>query len=216
MIDLHTHTLLSDGQLLPEELLRRYEARGYRALAITDHVGPSNLERVLESLLAFWEGVRDHTDLKVLLGVEITHCPPALIPPLVERARSLGAQIVLVHGETLVEPVQKGTNRAAIEAGVDVLAHPGLIGEEEVRLAAEKGVHLEISARRGHCLANGHVARLALEWGAPLVIGSDAHSPGDILAPGDLIAVARGAGLGEEAVGRIMEEMGEMVARCRR
>lgn len=201
---------------MPEELLRRYEAKGYKALAITDHVGPSNLERVLEALLSFWEAVKGSTDLEVLLGVEITHCPPALVPPLVERARSLGAQIVLVHGETIVEPVQKGTNRAAIEAGVDILAHPGLIGEEEARLAAERGVSLEISARRGHCLANGHVARLALEWGAPLVLGSDAHSPGDILAPEGLVEVARGAGLGEEAVGRILQGMGEMVARCRR
>jgi uncharacterized phage-associated protein len=32
MIDLHTHTLFSDGELLPSELVRRAEMTGYEAL----------------------------------------------------------------------------------------------------------------------------------------------------------------------------------------
>jgi len=75
---------------LPEELVRRYEAKGYRALAITDHVGPSNLEAVMEALLRALEAIGPHTSLEVLPGVEITHVPPSLIPSLVERARELG------------------------------------------------------------------------------------------------------------------------------
>ena len=35
MIDLHTHTLNSDGELLPAELWRRAQVRGYRFLGIT-------------------------------------------------------------------------------------------------------------------------------------------------------------------------------------
>ena len=66
---------------------------------------------------------------------------------------------MVVHGETLVEPVEEGTNHEAIMAGVDILAHPGLISEEDVRLAKERKVLLEISARKGHSLSNGHVAR---------------------------------------------------------
>ncbi len=38
MIDLHTHTTLSDGELLPAELVRRAEMSGYQAIALTDHV----------------------------------------------------------------------------------------------------------------------------------------------------------------------------------
>lgn len=215
MIDLHTHTLLSDGELLPEELLRRYEAKGYTALAITEHVGPSNLEEVMEALLKFWEAVRHHTGLTVLPGVEITHVPPVLIPPLVQRARELGARIVLVHGETMVEPVARGTNRAAIEAKADILAHPGLITPEEARLAAEAGVFLEISARRGHCLTNGHVVRMARECGVRLALGSDAHAPSDILDPMDLLRVARGAGLKDEELERVLKDMEESLGRWR-
>ena len=41
MFDLHTHSLLSDGELLPSELARRYEEKGFRAIAITDHADVS-------------------------------------------------------------------------------------------------------------------------------------------------------------------------------
>ncbi len=42
MIDLHTHSFFSDGELIPSELIRRAEAIGYKAIAITDHVDSSN------------------------------------------------------------------------------------------------------------------------------------------------------------------------------
>ena len=116
------------------------------------------------------------------------------------RAREAGAELVLVHGETIVEPVAEGTNRAAIEAGCDVLAHPGLIEPELVSLAAERGVMLEISGRKGHSLTNGHVARLALERGAALSFGSDGHAPGDYPTRPQAERIARGAGLNEEQV----------------
>ena len=38
MYDFHTHTFLSDGVLSPIELIRRALVRGYKAMAITDHV----------------------------------------------------------------------------------------------------------------------------------------------------------------------------------
>jgi len=82
-----------------------------------------------------------------------------------------GAEIVVVHGETIVEPVIKGTNWSAVNCPeVDILAHPGLITDEEVEIAKDNDIALEISSRRGHCLGNGHVAKLALEVGADLVV----------------------------------------------
>jgi len=76
---------------------------------------------------------------KVLPGVEITHIPPALIKNAVSLARRCGASIVIVHGETLVEPVEKGTNLAALNEDIDILAHPGLITEEDALLAKKNG-----------------------------------------------------------------------------
>jgi histidinol phosphatase-like PHP family hydrolase len=131
----------------------------------------------------------------LLPGVELTHLPPALIGPAVVRARELGAKIIVVHGETLVEPVAGGTNRAALEAGADILAHPGLITREEAELAAAKGVFLEITTRPGHALANGHVAAVARAAGARLLLNNDAHAPADLVTPEMAEKIALGAGL---------------------
>ncbi|MCD4809124.1 MAG: histidinol phosphate phosphatase domain-containing protein, partial [Methanosarcinales archaeon] len=133
-----------------------------------------------------------------LAGVEITHVPPQKIPALVDLARELGSEIVVVHGETLVEPVLTGTNRAAIEAGADILAHPGLISKEDALLAADVGVCLEITARCGHNRANGHVVRIAEEVRADLIVGTDSHSPGDLVTDDEALNIAMGAGLSEK------------------
>jgi len=214
MIDLHTHSLLSDGELLPEELVRRYEAQGYKALAITDHVGPSNLEWVIEALLKLCEQIKPYTRIKVIPGVEITHCPPAIIPSLIERSRSLGVSLVLVHGETIVEPVPVGTNLAAIEGKADILAHPGLISLKEVELAKKFGVFLEISGRRGHCLTNGHLVKLTKTIGAKLVFGSDTHAPQDIPSVEMIKKIVLGAGLSEDEFKVLLENMETLVKGC--
>jgi histidinol phosphatase-like PHP family hydrolase len=198
VIDLHTHTLFSDGELLPFELVRRAAAAGYRALAITDHVDSSNIDFVVPRIVRAVNEIRAHSALDIIAGAEITHAPPALISPLVDRARELGAAIVVVHGETVSEPVEAGTNRAGIEAGASILSHPGLISEEDVVMARERGVVLEITARKGHSITNGHVARLALMHGAKLVISTDAHAPVDLLTREAARTVLLGAGLTPE------------------
>ncbi len=195
MIDLHTHSIFSDGELIPAELVRRAYIKGYRGIAITDHMDTSNMELIIPKVVSIAEELNRFQRVKVIPGAELTHLPPELIPEKIAEARRLGAELVLVHGETLVEPVERGTNRAAIEAGADILAHPGLITEEDVRLAAEKGVALEITSRKGHCLANGHVARLAIKFGAPMVINTDAHGPSDLIDKEFALKVLLAAGL---------------------
>jgi|WetSurMetagenome_2_1015567.scaffolds.fasta_scaffold00139_25 putative hydrolase len=181
MIDLHTHSIFSDGELIPSELARRAVATGYKALAITDHIDHSNIDFVIPRIIRSIAMIRDYSPITLLAGAEITHVPPALIPDIVKEARKLGAQIVIVHGETIVEPVEEGTNRAAIEAGADILAHPGLISEDDLLFAKEKGIFLEITSRKGHSLSNGHVARSAMLHAIPLVVDTDSHSPSDLI-----------------------------------
>ncbi|MCF6148447.1 MAG: histidinol phosphate phosphatase domain-containing protein [Candidatus Kuenenia sp.] len=206
MIDLHTHTLFSDGVLLPSELIRRCEIKGFRGLAITDHADYSNIDIVIPNVLKACKEIESVTNMKVRVGVELTHLRPEHIKVMVQRARELGAFIVLVHGETITEPVIPGTNRAAIEAGADILTHPGLISESDAHLAKEKGVRLEISGRKGHAYANGHVAKMAKNTGAKLVMGSDSHSPGDLLDRTYAELVIRAAGLDDADVKEMFKE----------
>lgn len=213
MIDLHTHSLFSDGELLPSELIRRASVIGCQAVAITDHVDSSNLDWVIPRVVQVCRDLKAHWQVRAIPGVELTHIPPDLISPLTVRARALGAQIVLVHGETIVEPVPPGTNQRAIAAGVDILAHPGLIAEEEVVLAREKGVFLEITARKGHSLTNGHVARLAKKVGTSLVLNTDTHAPEDLISQDYALKIALGAGLTNEDFERMQENAWKILDR---
>jgi predicted metal-dependent phosphoesterase TrpH len=63
-IDLHSHSIASDGTLTPTELVRRAHAQGVDVLALTDHDGTGGLEeagRVAEEL-----------GLQLVPGVEIS------------------------------------------------------------------------------------------------------------------------------------------------
>ncbi len=196
MIDLHSHSFFSDGELSPAELVQRAKDRKYRVLAITDHIDSSNLDWVIPRIVHFCEEINGlKQGIRVIPGAELTHLPPNLIGKLAKKARKEGARIILVHGETIVEPVPAGTNRAALEAEIDILAHPGLISQKEAEIAEKRGIYLEISGRKGHSLTNGWVARLAEQTGAKLILNSDAHSPDDLIRAEQAKKLLQGAGL---------------------
>lgn len=195
MIDFHMHSLLSDGALIPSELVRRAEVKGYRALAITDHADESNLGDIIERITKVSRELNRVSNVTVIPGIELTHIPPAQIAGLVKKARKLGAKVVVGHGETLAEPVAQGTNNAYIKAKVDILAHPGLLSPEDCGLAAKNRVFLEITSRGGHSLSNGHVASLARKYKAKMLVNTDSHCPGDLIDIETAKKVALGAGL---------------------
>ena len=195
MIDLHTHCLFSDGELIPSELARRAQHVGYRAIAITDHGDQSNLDFIIPRVAKVCKQLSEAYGIDVIPGIELTHVPPVYIKELAVEARKLGARIVVVHGETIVEPVAPGTNAAALAAPIDILAHPGLISDQDVQLAVARGIYLEITSRKGHSLTNGHVAMLARQYGASLVLNTDTHGPQDLVTLEMAWKIARGAGL---------------------
>jgi len=215
MIDLHTHTLLSDGDLIPTELARRAEAIGFRAIGMADHVDTALVDAIVPVLVQVAADLAPvMKQMQVIAGAEVTHCRPEHIARVVARARQLGARVVVVHGETPAEPVIEGTNRAAIEAGCDILAHPGLLTEADARLAARQGVLLEISGRAGHCLANGHVVQMARRVGAAVIFGSDAHAPEDLRARRDAEKVLACAGLSVDEIAAAFAAAERLVARA--
>lgn len=211
MIDLHTHSLFSDGVLVPAELVRRAIVKGYEAIAITDHADGSNFDFVVPRIVRAAEELSGVWPITVIPGIEITHVPPSMIADLVKDARALGAIWVVCHGESPVEPVEEGTNRAGILSGADMLAHPGFITKQDAALAARKGVYLEITARKGHSLTNGHVAKVATEAGANLVINTDGHEPGDLITLEFAKQVLAGAGLDKKGVAKAIQNSREIV-----
>ncbi len=213
-IDLHTHSLFSDGELTPAELARRFEVAGYRTLAITDHGDGSTIDLIIPRLAVFCEELNRLEGIRLIPGIELTHVRPETLPALIGRSRKVGAKLVVVHGETIVEPVAPGTNRMAIESSADILAHPGLITEEEVLLAKERSVYLELTSRKGHSLTNGHVAKLAHKIGAPMILNSDTHGPGDISPVSRLCEIVVGAGLTEGDYRTMVRNAESIAKRC--
>ena len=119
---------------------------------------------------------------------------------------------MILHGETICEPVALGTNRAGIEAGVDILAHPGLISEEEVRMAAGNGVHLEVT--RAHLPRHGQ-RQGGEPWPARRALRLSwirmPTRPQDILTPDWRERVAFGSGLTADELDRINKTMISLV-----
>lgn len=192
--DLHTHSIFSDGELIPAELVRTAKVLGHSVIAITDHVDMTNVEYVVKNVVKAAE--LSDPDITVIPGVEVTHVPPSKMDKVIADARRFGAKWIVVHGETVSEPVQPGTNRqAAMNPDVDVLAHPGFITEEEMQMAKDNGVLIEITGRRGHSLTNGYVASLARKIGATMIVNSDTHAPEDLMSEERAYKVALGAGL---------------------
>jgi len=213
MFDLHVHSVFSDGELIPSEIARRMYAAGNRGFAITDHADFTNIPDILTKLLR----IKEHMEMyeaEFLIGVEITHIPPRLIGKAVELAWKEGAEIVVVHGETIAEPVKEGTNLAALNEEINILAHPGLMKEGEAELAKENGIYIEISARKGHCLGNGWISRLAEKYGFQLVINTDMHSPADIINDSTAEKILRGAGV--EDWRKVMENNEKLFKKLRK
>ncbi|HLJ68120.1 MAG TPA: histidinol phosphate phosphatase domain-containing protein [Chloroflexota bacterium] len=210
LIDLHSHSTLSDGTLSIEEMVAAAERRGYEAFAITDHARgndpayPDVIGEVREQI----DRLRTQTQVRLFAGVELTDFEPELIPRVAEESRRCGAQVVVVHGECLSLSVAPGTNAAAVRcSAVDILAHPGLISEQDADEAARFGVYLELSARQGANWANGHVYKMARIAGAPLIVDSDAHDEAGLLSVPKAEALVRGAGASELSLYQVRNQM---------
>lgn len=213
--DFHSHTYLTDGDASATMMWAEADRLAHQALAITDHIGLEDPGPLLDRLRAearAWEG----SEMTTLVGVEVTVVPPRRLAEAVRQARKAGAEIVIVHGETTAEPVPAGTNRAVVElTDVDVLAHPGFITVEEAELAKAHDVILEVSGRSLHGLTNGHVVRTALEVGNDLVVDSDAHRTTQLLTQEDARKVARGAGVPDSTLTRVLQETPKrLLRRC--
>ena len=215
MIGLHSHTLFSDGALLPSELIRRAEAKGYEAFALTDHVDSSNIDFVLPRIVKVCKVLNRSWDILAIPGVEITHAPVQEIKKLVRFARRNGAKIVLVHGQTVSEPVLEGTNRAAIEAGCDILAHPGLISMEDVRLAKKMGVCLELTTRKNHASPNRRLYNMAKSVGAKLVLNTDAHDDCDVVTRAQAVRMLKNIGISSLCIEEVFDNSRKLVKRIK-
>lgn len=148
------------------------------------------------SLLAKQNLVRSlavYYDVQAVFGIKLKHVPPALLEQAIAHYRNLDFSFIGVHGESISDIVEQGTNFSAINAKADILFNPGLIDEKCVELAAENNVFLEISTHPKHAYTNAHTGRLAQKYKAKLALGSQARTLEEIHSPDMQKAVLKGA-----------------------
>ena len=203
--DFHTHTFFSDGENSPVELARFAAVSGYKCIGITDHASYSNIDQLIESISKDCKLISGYWDIIAIPGVEITNVPAESIDEMAKYAKEKGAKLVIAHGESIIEKVERGTNLSAVKSKyVDVLAHPGFITFEEAEIAVKNDIYIELTRRAGHSLTNGIVAKIGTSAGAKFLISSDAHGAGDLFSGNWQEKIALAAGLTKEQTERIL------------
>ncbi len=209
MIDFHIEI---NEQLPPASAVFYAKSLGLRAIALiadTDHIPVSaeairngntqediNASPHIASLLETQKYIHElavYYDMQVIFGIQLRHVPPALLETAVAFYRSFNIPFIGVHGESISDIVEKGTNFSAIRAKADILFNAGLIDEKCVELAKENNVFLEVSTHPKHAYANAHLAKLADKHGAKLALGSKARSLHEIHSPEMQRMILKGA-----------------------
>ena len=202
--DLHLHTVWSDGSATVNSMAEAVSRSGLEYFAITDHSRSCKLQGGLTPPM--W--LRQATALKlaeplcpVIHGTEVDILRDGSVDLPGNLLRSAGLVIGSVHSNW-TEDSRKNTNRliAAIESGlIDVLGHPtsavtgkpgvpdyirpqAQVDWEEVFDACRRyGVCLEFNCFPSRLDLPLDLARMAINAGCSLSIGSDAHARSHLL-----------------------------------
>jgi len=198
--DLHTHTDWSDGRATLSEMVEAARERGYDYYAVTDHAtGPgmvggvglpdAELREQIEAVADARDAFGD--DLTLLHGVETNVDADGGLSTDDDLLAELDVVVASPHA-ALGQDRETATDRlvrAVEHPSVDVLGHPTgrLINEREgldldvdriAEAAAGAGTALEINADPARLDLRGELARIAVDAGATIAIGTDAHGPG--------------------------------------
>lgn len=181
-VDLHSHTIASDGALSPRELVREAARRGVRVLAITDH---------------------DSTEALAEAFDEVAKHPPMTLVPGIEINCDVDGGEIHILGYFLEYEVewfqaflreQRSERKERVHRIAARLAELGMpIDPEEVFALVKEG-----SAGRPHIaqvmLARGYVKTYREAFDRYLRAGGPANVPRKKLSPAQAIATVRKTG----------------------
>ena len=181
-VDLHSHTIASDGALSPRELVREAARRGVRILAITDHDST-------EALAEAFDEVAKHPPMTLVPGIEI-NCD-------VDGGEIHILGYFLEYQAEWFQAFlreQRAERKERVHRIAARLAELGMpIDPEEVFALVKEG-----SAGRPHIaqvmVARGYVKTYREAFDRYLRAGGPANVPRKKLSPAQAIAIIRKAG----------------------
>ncbi len=212
----HTHTLNSDGDSTPDEVVRWYREHGYQFLVLTDHNFHTNVEG-LNALHAADD------QFLVVRGEEVTSTAngkPVHVNGL-DTTRRVGPQTG-APGSTVVDVLQRSVDAIRSASGVPHINHPNfqwaLTGEDLRQVRNNKLLEIFNGHPEVNNLGGGGVPGLEEVWDRLLSSGTrvygiavdDAHvfkKPGDpsVAGPGRGWVMVRAARLEPRALVEAME-----------
>ncbi len=192
--DLHVHTKWSDGSHDIDTLIRAAKERNYQYIAITDHSKGLGVakgldeERLLEQIKIIDDINSKLNGFKLLKGVEIDIRSDGRLDLSEDVLKRLDIVVASIHSgfKQSKEQITKRLLSAIRNPCVSVIAHPTgrLIGERDayqidmeaiLKEAKRHGVAFEINAYPLRLDLNDHHAKMAKEYGIPIVISTDTH-----------------------------------------
>jgi DNA polymerase (family X) len=197
--DFHVHTSVSLDATSPlEAMVAAAQARGYRALAITEHAEGTRAGVSRATLLAQAEQIRAQQaalgdQLRLLHGVELNIGPAGELDYDAEFRRSFAFCLASVHSHFELDRAAQTERivRAMHDPCVRMIGHltarnigsrPGIeLDLEAVLCAAEStGTALEINGALERLDLSVEALRLARQRRVPLVLTSDAHHESEL------------------------------------
>jgi DNA polymerase (family 10) len=197
--DLQCHTTDSDGRDDLEAMARAAEALGHEYLAVTDHSPSVRVTGGMDA--AGFRAQRRRIDklnaklgqLTVLAGAEVDILADGRLDLDDATLAGLDVVVVSIHSRFTLPAAEQTRRvlRALAHPSTDILGHPTgrIIGRRAgvaldldavARAAADHGVLLEVNAQPERLDLDDLAARAAVERGARLVIGSDAHATAEL------------------------------------
>lgn len=167
IIDLHCHSVFSDGMLTPEELVFRAVKIGAKVLSLTDH-------DTISGLNSLHAAARNHA-LKVINGVEISvswrkydihilaynfSCDDATITDLLDKQKKLRVQRAYNISERLLDiGIEDAFAKAAKYANSNNIGRPHF-----AQVLIDEGKVKEIQQAFDKYLKRGNCAYVASSW----------------------------------------------------
>ena len=204
----HTHTLNSDGDSTPDDVVRWYRSHGYRFLVLTDH----NFLTSVDGLNAL-HGADEK--FLVVRGEEVTDAFEG--KPLHVNGLNLARQVDPQHGTSILDTLQRTIDAIRGAEGVPHVNHPNFrwaITPEELRqIRGNKLLEIFNGHPEVNNLGGGGVPGLEAVWDTVLTAGTlmygiavdDAHvfkDPGNpaVAGPGRGWVMVRAARLEPRAL----------------
>jgi DNA polymerase (family 10) len=192
--DLHVHTNWSDGSHDLDTMVQAAKKKGYQYIAITDHTKGLGVahgldeKRLAEEIRLIDAANKKLSGFRVLKGTEIDIRSDGRLDLPDDALAGLDIVVASIHSgfKQTQEQITKRLLSAIRNPCVSVIAHPTgrLIGERDayavdmeavLKEAAKYGVAMEVNAYPLRLDLNDLHAKMAKEFGVPIVIGTDTH-----------------------------------------